>query len=163
MYLFQEGTKNLFKLRGSRTRYTIGRGPQCDIKIQSKFISRKHCEIVLKPPNNPPIIKNLAKSNGTYVGSNVHLTDVQEACVLEEGVLIGLGLPLKYADQKGGSKKKPFVFLRLFNSKVTAKEHLEKLRKNRSPEIFTNKIHTKNTEPDKTHTCHSLRPKETHN
>jgi pSer/pThr/pTyr-binding forkhead associated (FHA) protein len=48
-------------------RLVIGRTPDNDLQIDSKFISRHHCQIVTQ--ENSCVIEDLNSTNGTYVQS----------------------------------------------------------------------------------------------
>jgi len=46
----------------------IGRGTECDMRIASRLISRKHCQ--LGPVDNKVLVRDLGSANGTYVDGN---------------------------------------------------------------------------------------------
>jgi pSer/pThr/pTyr-binding forkhead associated (FHA) protein len=51
----------------SRSPRTIGRDPQCDIRVPAAAVSRRHCEISFDDDEDWVKIKDLGSSNGTYV------------------------------------------------------------------------------------------------
>ena len=55
-------------VRLDRNRYTIGRGPECDIRIESQRVSQQHCQLILE--NQGWRIRNLSR-NGTRINGNV--------------------------------------------------------------------------------------------
>jgi hypothetical protein len=46
---------------------TIGSGPDCDVRIQSEFVSRHHAQLIKTP--NGSILEDLNSTNGTYLNS----------------------------------------------------------------------------------------------
>lgn len=71
---------------------TVGRHDDCQLRIKSSQVSRKHCELFEK--KGLLLLKDLGSSNGTYVNGK----RVQEQRVLEPGdeITIG-GIKLKVA------------------------------------------------------------------
>jgi hypothetical protein len=62
-----QGEELEFILDGSRSSYTIGRNPMCDLRINNPSISRKHAELRLDAGTGRYAIYDLNSSNGTYV------------------------------------------------------------------------------------------------
>lgn len=46
---------------------TIGSGPDCDVRIESEFVSRHHAQLIKTP--NGSILEDLNSTNGTYLNS----------------------------------------------------------------------------------------------
>lgn len=68
----------------SRSRI-VGREEECDLRIPSATVSREHCEIVVEP-GEPPRVKDLASSNGTYVnGAPIDEVELKAGDVLSIG------------------------------------------------------------------------------
>ncbi|MFG0285608.1 MAG: FHA domain-containing protein [Phycisphaerales bacterium JB039] len=72
------------EIRITRSRI-IGREEECDLRIPAPTVSREHCEVVVEP-GQPPQIKDLASSNGTFVNGN----QVDEA-ELHAGDVLSIG------------------------------------------------------------------------
>lgn len=104
------GGEERFELDKDKNTFLIGRSVQCDVAFKSQFLSRKHCEIRRVPPYNRFIIKNLTGTNGTYL-DNVHLKNTDEH-EIENGAIIGLGVPLIYANDEGFANP-AYVFLKI--------------------------------------------------
>lgn len=62
-----QGEELEFLLDGSRSSYTIGRNPMCDLRINNPSISRKHAELRLDAATGRYSLYDLNSSNGTYV------------------------------------------------------------------------------------------------
>ena len=68
----------------SRSRI-VGREEECDLRIPAPTVSREHCEVVVES-GEPPQIKDLASSNGTYVnGKPVDEAELHAGDVLSIG------------------------------------------------------------------------------
>jgi len=67
----------------TRRHTVIGRGPECDVRLDDPGISRRHAEIVL---SDPPRITDLSSTNGTFVDSE-RVTSAE----LYDGARIGVG------------------------------------------------------------------------
>jgi general secretion pathway protein A len=65
--LLASGGKTLLERELRPGRLVIGRTPDNDLQIDSKFISRHHCQIVTQP--NSCLIEDLNSTNGIYVKS----------------------------------------------------------------------------------------------
>ena len=63
---------------------TLGRRPDCDVRIPRMTVSRKHCRIVQK--DGETIVQDLGSANGTFVNSQ----RIMEA-VVSAGDLISVG------------------------------------------------------------------------
>ncbi|HSG89441.1 MAG TPA: FHA domain-containing protein, partial [Pseudomonadales bacterium] len=82
-------------------RVVIGRTPDNDLQIDSKFVSRHHCQIVTTPDGST--LEDLNSTNGVYVKSKRvrrrHLND---------GDVIALGRhEILYLDQRAGRGRNP--------------------------------------------------------
>src|SRR3954468_7952316 len=64
---------------------TVGRHDDCQLRIKSSQVSRKHCEIFEK--KGLLLVKDLGSSNGTYV----NVKRIQEQRVLEPGDELTIG------------------------------------------------------------------------
>jgi pSer/pThr/pTyr-binding forkhead associated (FHA) protein len=47
--------------------YTIGRHEQCNLRVKSKTVSRRHCEITIDDDRRHVLVKDLGSRNGTIV------------------------------------------------------------------------------------------------
>ncbi len=65
--LLASGGKTILERELRPGRLVIGRTPDNDLQIDSKFISRRHCQIVTKPDSC--LIEDLNSTNGIYVQS----------------------------------------------------------------------------------------------
>src|SRR5438270_13880165 len=74
---------NTIKLNDGVT--TIGRHDECQLRIKSSQVSRKHCELFEK--KGLLLVKDLGSSNGTYVNGK----RIQEQRVLEPGDELTVG------------------------------------------------------------------------
>jgi len=77
-----------FDLEGQTV--TVGRGPESDIQIQDRSVSRKHMEIIRKEEKY--FIKDLESKNGTYV-SNEQIKPGKEL-EIEQGLPVAVGKSL---------------------------------------------------------------------
>ena len=84
-------------------RVIVGRTPDNDVQIESRFISRHHCQVITTP--NSCVVEDLNSTNGIYVKSNRvrrhHLND-------GDVVLIGKH-ELIYVDERAGRGRAPFT------------------------------------------------------
>lgn len=65
-------------------RFTIGRGDDCDLKIESHLVSRSHAEVT--PLGGRWIVRDLRSSNGTFVdGGRVSEVEVDGSLAVELG------------------------------------------------------------------------------
>lgn len=68
----------------SRSRI-VGREEECDLRIPAATVSREHCEIMVEA-GEPPRVKDLASSNGTYVnGAAIDEVELNAGDVLSIG------------------------------------------------------------------------------
>jgi Protein of unknown function (DUF3662)/FHA domain len=67
----------------TRRHTVLGRGAECDLRLDDPGISRRHAEIVL---SDPPRITDLSSTNGTFVGGE-RVTSAE----LYDGAQIGIG------------------------------------------------------------------------
>ena len=73
---------------------TMGRGTAAQLRIVDEFISRVHCEVILR--GNDVVIRDLKSHNGTFVNGQA----VQER-VLATGDKIQIGVtPLEYRSEE---------------------------------------------------------------
>ncbi len=63
LVMFKDGQRREFPLRGART--VLGRADECDLRIPTRDVSRRHCEIEIGSAG--AIVRDLGSSNGTYV------------------------------------------------------------------------------------------------
>jgi len=62
---------------------TLGRGTDCDIRVEDPGVSRRHCEIVLSPT---PRVRDLNSTNGTLVnGGRITEFDLTDGTSLQLG------------------------------------------------------------------------------
>jgi hypothetical protein len=84
-------------------RVIVGRTPDNDVQIDSRFISRHHCQVITTP--NSCVVEDLNSTNGIYVKSNRvrrhHLND-------GDVVLIGKH-ELIYVDERAGRGRGTFT------------------------------------------------------
>ena len=64
---------------------TVGRGEECQLRIRSALVSRKHCQLFEK--KGLLLVKDLGSSNGTQVNGQ----KVEDQRVLEPGDELGIG------------------------------------------------------------------------
>ena len=57
--------------------FVIGRASDCDLRLDSTFVSRHHCELVVDHRALAVRVRDLGSQNGTYV-NRVVVTDEQE-------------------------------------------------------------------------------------
>jgi predicted component of type VI protein secretion system len=79
------GRSNSQTLKLSDGLTTLGRSEECNLRIRSSQVSRKHCELFEK--NGRLIVKDLGSANGTYVNKE----KVEGQRVLEHGDVLFLG------------------------------------------------------------------------
>lgn len=74
-------------IRVSSPHFSIGRGPECHLRVANKLISRRHCEIALR--DGKLWVVDFDSANGTLVnGRRVHgATELWDADRLEVGPL----------------------------------------------------------------------------
>lgn len=79
---------------------TAGRHEECQLRIKSSQVSRKHCQFFEK--NGMLLVKDLGSSNGTYVNSE----KIDGQRVLEPGDEVGIG-PITFRVEKIGAMPAP--------------------------------------------------------
>jgi pSer/pThr/pTyr-binding forkhead associated (FHA) protein len=57
--------------------FVIGRATDCDLQLDSEFVSRHHCELLLDHRDSAVRVRDLGSQNGTYVNDKV-VRDEQE-------------------------------------------------------------------------------------
>lgn len=57
--------------------YVIGRATDCDLQLDSEFVSRHHCELLLDHRDHAVRVRDLGSQNGTYVNEKL-VRDEQE-------------------------------------------------------------------------------------
>ena len=45
----------------------IGRGEDCDLRLQNRFVSRHHCELIVDDRDQVLRVRDLGSQNGTFV------------------------------------------------------------------------------------------------
>ncbi|QOJ13564.1 MAG: FHA domain-containing protein [Planctomycetia bacterium] len=92
LVMFKDDERRNFPLRGRSV--TIGRAPECTLRIPLRDVSRRHCELQLGA--DTLTVKDLGSSNGTYVNGR----RVAEL-VLSAGDVIEVG-PVRFLAQIDG-------------------------------------------------------------
>ena len=67
LVMFKDDERRDFSLKPGRT--VIGRRQDCDLRIPTKDVSRRHCEIAPGEKRSELVVRDLGSSNGTYVNS----------------------------------------------------------------------------------------------
>jgi putative nucleotidyltransferase with HDIG domain len=62
------GTDRVFQLTDG-VRLTVGRVPQCEIRLEDQAVSRRHCTIEMREPDL--IVTDLGSANGTYINERL--------------------------------------------------------------------------------------------
>jgi pSer/pThr/pTyr-binding forkhead associated (FHA) protein len=79
--------------------FVIGRGPECQVRVGSNFISRRHC--LLRIHGQDVHVRDLGSTNGTLVNRTL----IVKECVLGQGDTLQLGtLVLELILQGPGSQ-----------------------------------------------------------
>jgi pSer/pThr/pTyr-binding forkhead associated (FHA) protein len=65
LVMFKDDERREFPISGKRT--ILGRRQDCDLRIPTRDVSRRHCEIVPGEKRSEVIVRDLGSSNGTYV------------------------------------------------------------------------------------------------
>ncbi|MFQ5805145.1 MAG: FHA domain-containing protein [Phycisphaerae bacterium] len=65
LVMFKDDERREFPLSATKT--VIGRRQDCDLRIPTRDVSRRHCEIGPGEKRSDVIIRDLGSSNGTYV------------------------------------------------------------------------------------------------
>lgn len=63
LVMFKDGERREFPLSQSTT--MLGRRQDCDLRIPTRDVSRRHCELVVR--KNSLMVRDLGSSNGTFV------------------------------------------------------------------------------------------------
>lgn len=63
LVMFKDGQRREFLLRGTKT--VLGRANECDLRIPTRDVSRRHCEIEVGLAT--VLVRDLGSSNGTYL------------------------------------------------------------------------------------------------
>jgi general secretion pathway protein A len=84
-------------------RMIVGRTPDNDVQIDSRFISRHHCQVITK--QNSCVIEDLNSTNGIYVNSNR-----VRRHYLNDGDVVLVGKhELLYVDERTPRSREPHV------------------------------------------------------
>ncbi len=119
------GTEGTREISISKEEFLIGRGPDCDLRVNDDDISRHHCLIRLR--GNEATLSDLGSSNGTFVNSKRVLSQV----ALASGDEICLGKCRFFVDLGDRS------------------EGVHKLPDKSDPLAVTRKMNVKNQPPEK--------------
>jgi pSer/pThr/pTyr-binding forkhead associated (FHA) protein len=65
LVMFKDDERREFALSSKRT--ILGRRPDCDLRIPTRDVSRRHCEIGPGEKRSELVVRDLGSSNGTYV------------------------------------------------------------------------------------------------
>ena len=65
LVMFKDTDRREFPLSENRT--IVGRRPDCQLRIPTRDVSRRHCEISPGEKRSELIVRDLGSSNGTYV------------------------------------------------------------------------------------------------
>jgi len=65
LVMFKDDERREFPLVKERT--ILGRRQDCDLRIPTRDVSRRHCEIVPGEKRSEVVVRDLGSSNGTYV------------------------------------------------------------------------------------------------
>jgi len=65
LVMFKDDERREFPLSSKRT--ILGRRPDCDLRIPTRDVSRRHCEIGPGEKRSELVVRDLGSSNGTYV------------------------------------------------------------------------------------------------
>ena len=94
LVMFKDDERREFPLGAKRT--IIGRRPDCDLRIPTRDVSRRHCEITPGEKRSDLLVRDLGSSNGTFVNDK----RVAE-CKLRPGDRLGVG-PVVFVVQIDG-------------------------------------------------------------
>jgi|GEM_PF-3582106 len=61
--------------------FVIGRAEDCSLRLDSKFVSRHHCELIVDEREHAVRVRDLGSQNGTFVNDG----PVTEECELKNG------------------------------------------------------------------------------
>ena len=67
LVMFKDDEKREFSINPQRT--IIGRRQDCDLRIPTRDVSRRHCELGPGEKRGEMMVRDLGSSNGTYVNS----------------------------------------------------------------------------------------------
>ncbi len=94
LVMFKDDEQRKFSINPERT--IVGRRQDCDLRIPTRDVSRRHCEIVPGEKRGEVMVRDLGSSNGTYVnGKRVSET------VLHPGDRLSVG-PVTFIVQING-------------------------------------------------------------
>src|ERR1700693_3456135 len=79
------GTERTREIPILKEGFLIGRGPDCDLRVNDEDVSRHHCEIVVR--GQEATLSDLGSRNGTFVNGKRVLSQV----ALVSSDVIGLG------------------------------------------------------------------------
>ena len=65
LVMFKDDERREFPL--AKTRTILGRRQDCDLRIPTRDVSRRHCEITPGEKRSEVIVRDLGSSNGTYL------------------------------------------------------------------------------------------------
>ena len=65
LVMFKDDERREFRITKPRT--IIGRRQDCDLRIPTRDVSRRHCEITPGEKRSEVMVRDLGSSNGTYV------------------------------------------------------------------------------------------------
>ncbi len=65
LVMFKDDERREFPIGSKRT--ILGRRPDCDLRIPTRDVSRRHCEIGPGEKRSELVVRDLGSSNGTYV------------------------------------------------------------------------------------------------
>jgi pSer/pThr/pTyr-binding forkhead associated (FHA) protein len=94
--------------RVTKPRFVVGRAPDCDLTLNSPFVSRHHFALIVN--DDTVVLQDLGSLNGTYVNGQ----RVQDQCPLDNGDAVAVGnrryqilianaptLPVSQSDKSG--------------------------------------------------------------
>ena len=67
--------------------YMIGRAEDCDLRLQNRFVSRHHCELIVDGRDQVLRVRDLGSQNGTFVNDG----PVNDECELKNGDKLVVG------------------------------------------------------------------------
>ena len=67
--------------------FVIGRADDCSLRLDSKFVSRHHCELIIDEREKAVRVRDLGSQNGTFVNNG----PVTDECRLKNGDKLVVG------------------------------------------------------------------------
>lgn len=67
--------------------FVIGRAEDCSLQLDSKFVSRHHCELIVDEREHAVHVRDLGSQNGTFVNDG----PVTDECKLKNGDKLVVG------------------------------------------------------------------------